>query len=237
MPINENCNLVIKDAYSYDIKSAYPTIMGNMNWDFKNVDLDNKAERNIAIGKSQIGNENLSSFLMKSADNLVDFYLKNNGIEPEEIIVTQRDGFIITKMLHNIDEFIEMKFRGLIDFIVISLDRTKYLAVSGFDIDVKGVPHKYDALDEIYEMFANLNFYDKKALFSQMQTIKETILNSQNKQLFMIPKEDKFVVETKTLGAIEVSGEAIFSIDDVLKEKYYTFFIKDFLDSIFLEFY
>jgi len=211
--------------------------MNNMNWDFKDLDLDNKEERNISIGKSQIGNENLSSFLMKSADNLVDFYLKENNIDDCDVIVTQRDGFIIAKMLGNIDEFITMEYRGFIDFAIISLDRTKYLAVMDDEVDVKGVPHKYDQLDRIYSKFANLNFYDKKILFSQLQAIKNAVLECDDKKFFMIPRSDKFVIVTNQLGTLEVQNEDIFSIDDINKMRYFQFYFQEFLDPIYLEFY
>jgi len=235
--INQTCKLVIRDLYSYDIKSCYPQILSNQFFDFGDTDLNNKSERNVNIGKAQIGNENLSSFLMQSADKLTDFYLKENNIEDEDIIITQRDGFIIRKMLETNDEFIKMEFRGRIDYLIISLDRSKYLAVSDDEVDVKGMPHKYDILDEVYKMFANLNFYDKKVLFTQMQNIKDFVLQKQDKRFFMIPKEDKFVIITNKMGSLEIKDESIFSIDDVDKKKYYNYYFKEFLDPIFLEFY
>ena len=237
MPINQKTRLVLKDLYSYDIRAAYPTIMGNMSWDFENIDLENKEERNVAIGKAQIDNPNLSGFLIQSAENLVNFYLQENNVPEDRIIVTQRDGFILTQMLDNIDEFIKMEFRGFIDFLVITPDRNKYLVVSGDDIDVKGVPHKYDALDKVYKMFAKLNFYDKKALFSQLQAIKDAVFKMDDKKFFMIPRGDRFAISTKRYETLEVQSEAIFSVDDIAKDKYYLHFFKEFMDSIFLEYY
>jgi len=237
MPINQNCPLIVHDAYSYDIKSAYPTIMGTMNWDFKDTDLDNKAERNIVIGKAQIGNENLSGFLMNSADQLVNFYLQENNIPDKDIIVTQRDGFIIKSMLDNIDEFIKMEFRGFIDFLIISADRSMYLAVSDGDVEVKGVPLRYEALNSIYQKFENLNFINKKALFSQLNDIKMSIMECEDKKMFLIPRDDKFAIVTHTMGTLEVQNENVFSIKDIDREKYYFHYFKPFLDSIFLETY
>jgi len=232
--INQTCSLILKDLYSYDIQSAYGSIMSSHNYDFKDTDLENKEDRSIFIGKQQIGNENLSSFLMESVDNLVRFYLKENHILESEIIVTQRDGFIIKKMLENNDEFIEMKFRGFIDFLIIAPDRQKYLYSSDGNITVKGVSDRYDDIDKIYQRFSNLCFYNKSILFDQMEQIKQVIINSQDKKMFMIPKDSTFLVFTYK-GITEIKDQDLISIDSIYKLKYFNHFFKDFLTSVFLE--
>jgi hypothetical protein len=237
MAINQTCPLIIHDLFSYDIVSAYPTIMNSLNWDFKGVDLDDKAARNISIGKAQINNENLSGFLMNSADQLVNFYLSENNISDDEIIITQRDGFIIKQMLDNNDEFIKMEFRGCIDFIIINMDRTMYLAISDDIIDIKGLPHNYPYLKKIYKKFIDLNFYNKKVLFSQLNSIKYDVLNGLDKKLYLIPRGDRFSVVTKSIGTIEISDEGIINIDEIDKYKYYKHYFKPFLDAIYLTCY
>jgi len=235
--ISTTCSLIVRDLYSYDIVSAYPSILSNQHYDFKGIDLDNKSERSIFLGKQQIGNENLSSFLMESVDSLVKFYLLENNITDDEVISTQRDGFIIKRMLENNDEFIEMKYRGFIDFLIITPDRQKFLYCSDNEITVKGISHYYKELDSVYKLFANLNFYDKSALFGQMENIKNTILQSNNKNLFMIPKDGtSFMVSTLT-GDIEIKDPEYISIDQIDKNKYFNHFFKEFLNSIYLETY
>ena len=235
--INENCNLVLRDLFSYDIVAAYPTIMNNMNWDFGTIDLDNKEERNIYIGKSQINNTNLSSFLINSAESLVQFYLKDNNVNDEDIIITQRDGFIIKKMLQNDDQFINMKYREHIDYLIISIDRSKYLSVNDDKVTVKGISHLYPKMFDIYNKFISLNFFDKKVLFNQLDDIKKSIVESQDKELFMIPHENKFVIMTKRSGQLLVQDSSIFSVDDINRYHYYHHYINSFLKSIFLECY
>lgn len=237
MPINQTCSLVLRDLYLYDIVSCYPTILSNMHYDFDGVDLKNKEERNIAIGKAQIGNKNLSSFLIESANNLVAFYLKENDITEDQIIVTQRDGFILTRLLKNTDEFINMDLREFIDFLIITPDREKFLYVSQGKLSVKGVSHKYSKLDQIYNLIMNLNFYNKKVLFQQMERIKKMVLESDEKKLFMIPNGDKFLIITKKLGNLEVDNESVFQIQHIDKQRYYDHYFREFLESIFLEFY
>ena len=151
--INSTCPLVLHDLYGYDIVSCYPQILGKQFYDFGEIDLDNKAERNIFIGTQQRGNENLSQFLIKSAENLVNYYLQENNFTDDEIIATQRDGFIVKRLLDNDDEFIDMKLREFIDFLIISTDRQKFLYLEDGKIIVKGMPYYYDDLQIFYQMF------------------------------------------------------------------------------------
>jgi len=235
--INETCPLLLHDVYGYDIVSAYPTILKKQFYDFKDVDLDNKAERNIFIGTQQRGNENLSQFLIKSADSLVSFYLLENNVTDKEIISTQRDGFIITKLLDTNDDFVEMKLREYIDLLVISTDRKKFLYLVDDEIKVKGVPYYYDGLQTFYKMFAKLNFYNKSVLFEQMEQIKNAVLNCKDVKPFLIPKDEtSFIVSTYT-GKIEVKDPDFIDPDTIDRKKYFNHFIKGFLGAIYLECY
>lgn len=235
--INQTCPLIVRDLYSYDVVSAYPTILNQQFYNFQDINLDDKEARSIFLGKKQIGNSNLSEFLMESIDNIVKFYLLENSVSDSEIIVTQRDGFIIKKMLNNNDQFIEMKFREYIDILILSIDRKKYLYLSDDKVTVKGMPHFYPELNKIYQLFSNLNFYDKSILFGQLDNIKQSILKSDNKMLFMIPKdEDHYIVSTYT-GDIIIKDPDMISLNKINKVKYFQHFIKDFLNSIFIECY
>lgn len=237
MNINQKCALILRDLYSYDIRAAYPTILSKQFFDFGDIDLENKEERSTFIGKKQFGNENLSSFLMSSADNLVKFYLKENNILDDEVIVVQRDGFILTKCLDNNDEFIQMELRDMIDCMIISLDRQQYLTCSGGKIDVKGISHYYEYLNKIYEMFANLNFYNKTILFDQMDSIKQEVLNSQDKKLFMIPTDDaSWIVITHKENLVTKDPDVI-AMSKINKSRYFDHYFKPFLDSIFVQTY
>lgn len=235
--INLNCSLIIRDLYSYDIVSAFPSIMQNINYDFQNVDLSNKTERNIFIGKKQIDNEVLSSYLNQSVESLLSFYLQENNIKNEEIISTQKDGFILTKKLNNTTEFIEMKFREYIDFLILSVDRKKFLYCSDNKITVKGLSHYYSALDPIFQQFSNLNFYNKKNLFQQLEDIKNSILQSNDKSLFLIPKNEKSFIALTYKGDFEITDPNLISINSINKPKYFDHYFKDFLNSIFLTCY
>lgn len=231
--INSTCPYILKNLYFYDIVGAYPNILLKQNYDFGDIDLDNKEQRSIYIGKQQINNKNLSSYLIESTNSLVDFYLAMNNIKDEEIIVTQRDGFILSKQLTNNDEFIEMTLRENIDFIIISIDRKKYMTVSDEKVTVKGIANRYKAIDNIYDKFANLDFYNKNILFNQLNSIKNSFMNSEDIDLFLIPKDNKFGVCTYK-GNFLISDKRYVNINEINKKEYFNSFFSPFLKSIFL---
>jgi hypothetical protein len=236
MPINKTCNFINRDLYFYDFKSAYPRIMGGIDWDFSNVDLNDKEGRNIQIGLSQRGNENLSSYLINTVTSMVDYYIKRNGLKEEDIVVTQRDGLIVKKQLLITDELMNLDFRGIIELLIVTTDRKKYLYVKDGIVDVKGVQNVYDTLFEIYNRFKNLNFFDKKILYSQLHAIKKSVFKIEDKKFFMIPFNEEIVVQSLN-GPRVVSGESAFSIKDIDKLKYYNHYFREFVESVFLETY
>jgi len=235
--INQTCPLVLHDLYGYDIQSAYPTILGKQFYDFGNIDLNNKQERNIFIGHQQKGNQNLSQFLIKSAESLVNFYLQENNLTEDEIITTQRDGFIIRRLLDNHDQFIDMKLRELIDFLIISVDREKFLYLEDGKIIVKGMPYFYDGLMVFYNQFKNLNFYNKSTLFEQIEQIKNLVLNCENVQPFLIPKNEQTFMVITYKGSIEIKDPDFVDPKTIDKTKYFDHFFRCFLRSIYLECY
>jgi hypothetical protein len=235
--INKSCNLVLQDLYLYDFKSAYPRILDGIDWDFQDVDLANKYDRNIAIGLAQRNNENLSSFLMNTVGSLLQFYLAENNVNEKDIIVTQRDGFILNTFLSNTDEFLELDFREHIQLMVITPDRKKYLTISDQGVTVKGLQNKYDALDSVYELFSKLNLYSKKVLFKQLNRIKDRVIHGEDKKFYMVEVGDRKAVLTKTHGTLVVADDRMFNLKDIDTQKYYDHYFKEFLEAIFLEFY
>jgi hypothetical protein len=234
--INQQCSLVLHDLYFYDIKSAYPTILSKQFFDFQDTNLENKEQRNIFIGNQQRDNENLSSFLMTSVENLITYYLKENDIADEDVIVTQRDGFILKKTLEREGDFIKIDLRDVIDSLIIAIDRKKFLYSSMGKVTVKGVPHLYDKLDSVYQKFSNLNFYNKSNLFEQLENIKMSVLDCNDMDFFLMPIEDKFGVMTYQ-GDLIIKDPGLISIEKINKKKYFDHYFKDFLMSIYMETY
>ena len=70
-----------------------------------------------------------------------------------------------------------------------------------------------------------------------MENIKNTILQSNNKKLFMIPKDESSFIISTLNGDIEIKDPEYISIDQIDKNKYFNHFFKEFLNSIYLETY
>lgn len=236
--INTACPLILQDLFFYDFKSAYPRIMESIGYDFGDIDLNDKPARNKAIGIAQIDNPNLSSFLMDSVDQLLNFYLKENGIKDEDIIISQRDGFILTKLLYTSDVLMELDFRGHINLVIISPDRQKYIAFHDDGIiDVKGLRNYYPELNVIYQKFSKLNMFNKKTMYKQLSQIKDFVFTCSDKKIFMVEMNDSYFVQTNNLGVIEVQNSSYFKLKNIDREKYFDHYIKEFLQSIHLEFF
>lgn len=234
--INSECPLILRDLYSYDIVSAFPTIMGRQFYDFKGISLSDKKARNIFIGKQQIGNPQLTSYLNQSVKSLTNYYLRSNEIKDNEIIFTQKDGFILTKKLVNNSDYIEMKFRGMIDLMIIDVSRTSmvYFDDTG-SVIVKGVKYYYKALDKIYHKFIDIDFYDKKTVFKQLNYLRNKILKPTDISLYGVEKDDRYVFMLKNEKSIRVKDIDYVDPKDIDTRKYFNFYFKPFFDSIFLE--
>lgn len=237
MDISDKVPLVLHDLYYYDIVACYPTILKTQAYDFSNVDLDNKQERSEFIGKRQRGNENMSSYLISSADALVSYYLMDNKVDTKDIVMTQRDGFILTRPIENNNTFITMELRRVIDFMILSLDRKKYLMCSNGEVIVKGMPHLYSEIEKAYNKFADLDFYNKKRLFGQMSGIKNYVMSNEDVKFFAIPYGEKKYGFLTYKGPIALDDIEYASMKLIDREQYFINYIKPFLDSIYLELY
>lgn len=237
MDISDKVPLVLHDLYYYDIVACYPTILKTQAYDFSDVDLENKQQRSEFIGKRQRGNENMSSYLMSSADALVSYYLMDNNVDTNDIVMTQRDGFILTRPIDNNSTFIKMELRRMIDFMILSLDRKKYLMCSDSEISVKGMPHLYPGIESIYNKFLDLDFYNKKRLFGQMAAIKNCVMSNTDVKMFAIPMAEKQYAFLTYKGPITIEDLDYASIKLIDREQYFINYIKPFLDSIYLELY
>jgi len=174
---------------------------------------------------------------LNAAKSLISHYISRNKVEKKDIIVTQSDGMILTRSLDITDDFLELDFRGFITLMIVTVDRNKFLYSHEKDVVVRGISHRYPKLDDVYKQFCKLNLYDKKRLFLQMRDIQEIVLSSDDKELFMIPAGDGHIVQTKAWGSIKLKTESVFDVEDIDRRKYYDHYFREFLESIFLEYY
>lgn len=245
--INETCPLIMRDLYYYDIVAAFPTLMKRQFYDFKNVSIENKEERSKFVGIQQIDNPQLSSFLNESVKNLLDYYIRINEIKPEDIVFRQKDGFISTKKLLDNKNFVELKMRKMLSLLIIDPHRSALLYFDDFgDISVKGVPYQYKALEKLYSKIYNFNFYDSKLLMSQMEYLKQSILNATEENVSnyaidrVVTRNDKKTYTEYTFLMKDNKSLTVKDMDYINPKKidtwkYFRHYFKNFFDSIYLE--
>ena len=211
--------------------------MQNQNYDFGDIDLDNKQERNIFIGKQQIKNKNLSSYLNDSVKYLTDFYLQYNEIDDEDVIFRQKDGFILKKILPKNNLYIEMTLRHVLPILYIDITREKMIYFDENDeLYVKGVRYYYDRLSDVYLKFKDLDFYNKKILCVQLQDIKNSVVYCEDKLFFGMNGDDvQYTFILKNGKKIRTYDPDFVELEEIDRQYYFDVYFKPFLDSIFIE--
>jgi hypothetical protein len=215
--------------------------MKKLNFDVSMINELDKTERNIQIGKMMKKNPSLTSALRGHTKAIIDSYIQANRLRDDDILLRQYDGIITTKTLRITDlGGIELNIRKRFLIFIISVDRTKYIStdVNG-EVSIKGVSHRYNKIDEIYERICKINYLNKESIFRNLQQIKEYIMTTKDVKLFSIPtKDNKFNIFLKEYGQVEISKATIkiMDSDDIDREKYFDFYIAPFTKSIVIEF-
>ena len=238
MNINQTCPLVLQDLYFYDIKSCYYQLSEAANFNLEGIDKDNKVERNIALGMEQIDNPNFQKYLQETSESIIDYYLFENRLSVDEIILKQRDGFIITRLLDDNSSVMKIDFREHVNWFIMTPDRTKYMTISDdIGVTVKGMPNQYTGIQKMYDKFKDLNFYNKKGLFRQLKSLKDGFFTSEDMDVFTIVKDGKKLIISRRHGLLEIKPGLAFSGRTVDKQKYYDLYLREFIDSLILQFY
>lgn len=242
MKLNENLRLVLHDVYLYDIEACHFTILTKMGYELSGIDKDNKLERNIKIGQIMRDNPRITSLLRTTTESVINDYITKNNITEDDIVIRQYDGLILTKRLYYTNiKHIPLNIRKFFQVFIMSIDRTMYIALDGnFEVTIKGIPHRYSSIDELYKELCLIVFIGKRTpIFKRLQKLKDDIFNSTDKRLFKIPvNNNKYKIFLKGYGEIEVSDSTIkiMDIDDIDKEQYYKLYLEPFVKSIVFEF-
>jgi hypothetical protein len=240
MDINKNLNLILRDIYLYDIEECHYTILKKLNIDVSHIPREDKTQRNIEIGKMMRENPKLSEILVKTTNSVIDDYIEKNELKENEIVIRQYDGIIVTRKLPITEILIPLPLRKYYQLFIASINRRMYIAIdSAMNVVVKGVPHKYDAMTEIYKQLLNAVFIGKKVpMFKKLQKIKDEFLYSEDAWLFSIPMpNDKYKVYLKQYGEIEITESTVtlMDTDDIDKIRYFQKYIQPFTKSIVFE--
>lgn len=224
---------ISENLYEYDITACHYNILKSIGYDVSNINYDDKKQRNIQIGLLQRDNPSIAMLLESKANNILDIYLKENNILNTDVLWRQKDGFIIRKPLINTNITIPIDFRGNISKLIYSMNKKKMLILySDNTYTTKGFSNKpYDT--EFYKLFSKLNYSNKKILSSNMEQLRQYIMNSNNINWFVYPIENKLLVPMKE-GMIKVDRGFINSIDitDIDRKYLWDFFIWPFAQTI-----
>jgi hypothetical protein len=240
MNINKFCRLFLNNVYSYDISACHYNILKSLNYDISNIEKNDKLKRNIQIGKLMKGNPQLTNTIRSITESLIDEYILRNKLLKDDIIIRQYDGFMSLKPLkQTTDQYLPIDLQTIFSVFIISLDRTKFIATDGNKISIKGIPNRYQEIDNIFKKILFINYANKNSIFVSLQNIKDEILTSQNPKLYCIPSgEEKYNIFLKQYGQFEISETLINILDtsDIDKERYFNHYFKSFFDSIAIEF-
>ncbi len=239
MDINKTCSLFLKDVYLYDLSSCHYSIMDQLGFDMSEIDKDDKLKRNTQIGLLMKENPRLTSTLRTTTISIVNEYIRINDIKEDELILNAYDGIITTRRLTvSTDKYLPFDLQKYYEFMLISFDRQKYLAKTYDKIDIKGVPHRYPAMDDMLERLLKLNFANKTSLFVNLQKIKDEVLEGDDVDLYCIPISKKeYSVFFKGYGEIQIKKNMVKILDpiDIDREKYFELYLRNFCESIVLE--
>ena len=157
MDINKTCKLFLKDVYLYDISACHYTILDQLGFDLSLIDKNDKLKRNTQIGLLMKENPRLTTVLRTSTISIINEYIKRNNIKPEELILNAYDGIITTRRLtETTDAYIPIDMQSYYEYLLISFDRQKYLAKTYDKTDIKGVPHRYPEMDNMFKKLLKL---------------------------------------------------------------------------------
>jgi len=241
MELNKSTGLLLRDVYSYDISSCHYNILDRLGYDLSNIEREDKLKRNTQIGLMMKDNPNMTKLLRTTTESLISDYIRMNNITDADLIVRQYDGLIVTKPMKITDVHMPLELRDKFEYMLLSIDRKMYIAKTEYinKLTVKGVPHQYPAMNEIYNKMININFGSKTSVFRSLQRIKNEILYSSDPKLFAIPTiKDKCNIFFKYYGETQLSLGMIKILDtsDIDRDKYYEFYIRPFAESLVIEF-
>ena len=240
MEINKKLRLILRDVHVYDIEACHYTIMKSLGYNLDGIDPEDKIGRNIKIGQMMRENPRITSLLRTTTESVIDDYILRNNIEENDIVIRQYDGLILTRNLNETKVgHIPLERRKSYQKFIASIDRRKYIALdNNMEATIKGVPHRYEKIDQIYIRLCKITDMNKQSMFKHLQRIRDEIFTSTDADLFGIPtKNDKVTIFLKGYGELNISPSTLRIMDtnDIDRERYFKFYIEPFTKSIAFE--
>ena len=205
--------LVLSNVFEYDFSSCFYSILENTGMDMTNIPFDDKLQRNITLGILQKNNPRLAVYLNETTKQLIDFYLKENDIKEDEIVIRLKDGFVSRKKLKVLDKSMTLGFKGVISKFIFSVDKNAWMHIyPDGKVVVKGISNKPKD-SSFYDLFSNLDFGNRKRIISGLESIRRTIIDSTNMLWFGWEEDDLLIIPIKSLGKVKFRKSIWKSID------------------------
>lgn len=232
-------NYIFENLYEYDFESCFYNILNNIEYDMTDIPFENKTQRNIMIGYHQRNNFLVKQFLSNSIKRLINLYIMNLKILEDDIIWKQKDGFILTKPLEQVNITLSISYKNHISKLIKSMNKQKILILySDNTFDLKGLSNKPIDLS-FYDLLLNIDFSNRKSVLEGCEYIRYKIYTSNNPRWFIRKsKDDILTIPMKGDYLLQINKSSINNIDvnDIDKNIIYNNYIYPFFQTILLEF-
>lgn len=240
MKLNQNLSLILRNVYSYDISACHYNILKRYGFDLSHIDKEDKIKRNIQIGYMMRDNPRMTSLLRETTESLIQEYLNKNEIDDDELVIRQYDGFLVTRSLYTTNiGGMPLDLRNKFLVFISSMKRNMYIAIdTKSKVKIKGVPYRYDRIDDIYRKICKATLSNKEAVFKSLQRIKNEMMTTNDPYIFGIPVDkNKYNVFLKGYGEVEISEPIlkIMDLNDIDRVEYFKFYIDPFTKSLVYE--
>lgn len=235
--LNKDIFPIQSNLYEYDFMACSYNILKNLGYDVSKIPFENKLQRNISIGWLIKENPNLNTYIKNNTKNLLELYIEENNLKPDEIIWRQKDGFITNRLLENNNITIELTLRNCISHLISSMNRDKVLIIYDDNkIDIKGVRNKPIDLS-FFELFLSIDFSNKKKLLERCEIIRQKFLKSENVNWFVREdSEGKLTIPLKgdVLFQVNKSMLKLINTDDIDKNIIYETYVYPFFQTLLI---
>jgi hypothetical protein len=235
--------LILRDVFSYDIVACHYNLLKVFNYDVSNIDENDKAGRNIQIGKIMRDNESIKTRLRETTNKIIDDYISFNELGENDIIIRQYDGILTNKRLIETEKSVlPIVLKNRYDIFLISIDRQKYISFDNLKnkVKVKGVPHLYNGIMKYYNKLIRIVDIERKSrVLDNLENLKTEFLNETDMNVFAIDTNEENEVDIifKSFGQLKIKRNTLYYMteDEIDKEFYYDFYFHSFVQSVVLE--
>lgn len=223
--------------FEYDFSACAYNLIRNAGVAPDGLDITNKLQRNKEIGKMQGESLHLSRFLHRTMRDLVEGYCFVNGIDKNNIVLTQPDGAILSQKLDDISMSQGISEIGELKLLIFSVDRRKWLKIySDLRVTYHGITQNlYNP--SFFGLFDLLDTSSTDRMISSASHIRSAILNGTEKTWYLLNIDGNIVVPIADGGMMNINESGLLGIriEDIDRHYIWTNYCWWFAQSILVE--